>query len=211
MQSQDSQRERVIYDSGDAKLQWRCNLYYLHNPITLITEGLILLLLCLCFHLSPFFSVAAAVSMIALSYCQITATINKRASGPRVCTTIIDHDGLTDLTPDGEKRISWHRVRAIEMTKGDIYFLTWSGGSFVPASAFKSESSAQEYFKKARKLWTEYRQSKGRNLKVTPSSLGKDPAEAGKAAEVKSQLDVEALLAEDESVWKELEDEHKKK
>ncbi len=205
MHSQDSPCERITYDSSDAKLQWRCNLYAARHPMSLLMVGAVFFILATVAHLSFFFGLAAVLSLLTISLAQMTVTVNKRVKSPRICTTTIDAEGLTDLTPDGEKTIPWSRIKRVEMSRGDIYFITWSGGAFIPASAYESQSDALNYYKKAQQMWLVGKS--GRNQKLLSSSRDKSSAALRDKAAAR---EVEALLAEEDSVWKDLEEQHKK-
>jgi hypothetical protein len=211
LQPEKSSARQVTYDSSDAQLQWRCHLHMLHKPQSLLAIALLSIILMAVLRLPPISIIFFALGIVAVSLLQIKIGIAKRASGPRVCTTSISAEGVNDLTPDTNKTYAWSQIKNIERSDGDIYFITATGGLFVPISAFKDEALATDFFTTAVRFWQRGRTVTGRNLMGQPSSTDKGLAAPGvKPADPTSTPKPEDLLAEDESVWTALEDDHKK-
>jgi hypothetical protein len=219
LQPEKSSARQVTYDSSDTKLQWRCHLHLLHKPQSLLAIALLSIILMAVTRLPPVSIIFFALGIVAVSLLQIKLGVARRASGPRVCTTSISTAGVNDVTPDTNKTYAWSQIKSIERSDGDIYFITAAGGLFVPISAFKDEALATAFFTTAVRLWQGGRAVTGGNLMDRPSSSGRgqpsssDKGLAGpgvKTADPTSAPKAEDLLAEDESVWTALEDEHKK-
>jgi hypothetical protein len=206
LQPEQSPARRVTYDSSEGRLQWRCQLHILRKPKNVIIISAISLFLAAVLQMPPFYWLALFLSVVVGSLIQIALTIKKRTRGPRICSTTISADGLTDSTPDSNKSFTWRQVQSVEIYRGDIYFPTWTAGVFIPASAFADEAEANDFYQQATTYWQAGRSKKGRNLKMLPSSTSNDIA----PADVPPMPSYEDLLAEDESVWIALEQEHKK-
>jgi hypothetical protein len=196
----------VNYDSSDESMQWRCHMHAARAAHGLMSVALtIFVFSVLLAHLAPIFIVGAAFSIVAGYLIQTSIMVAKRTSGPRMCTTTINEDCVHDLTPDSNKTYAWHRIKKVEISRGDIYFITMTGAVFVPRSAFKDEASVIDFYTQAIKLWHRGSAKKGRNQKHLPSSSSR-----GIAGDMTPPGIEEDLLAEDESVWLALEAEHKK-
>jgi hypothetical protein len=206
LQPEQSPARRVTYDSSEGRLQWRCQLHMLRKPKNLLIIFAVSAFLVSVLQMPPSYWLALFLVVVAGSLVQIALTIKKRTRGPRICSTTVSADGLTDSTPDSNKSFTWRQVRSVEMYQGDIYFPTWTTGIFIPASAFADEAEAIDFYQQATTYWQAGRSKKGRNLKELPSSTNKAIA----PDDMPPAPSYEDLLAEDESVWIALEEEHKK-
>jgi hypothetical protein len=206
MLSKDSLSDRVIYDSSNAKMQWRCHLRTMKGDATVPITCLIMVALALVIKPLTYTLIMAAVFIACLPFAIIYLTVTKRCQSERICTTSISGEGVRDITPDSDKTLPWEAISSVETHDGDIFFITRTGGVFVPGSAFETKERAQTYVGKARQLWAEAHGAGDRNQKTMPSSKDQSKASAGE----RSTKEIEQLLAQEDPVWLALDEEHKK-
>jgi hypothetical protein len=200
---------QITYDASDEAALLRCHLWLLRKspmfPIVFALFGTVLLLNFLMkLDMSVLGILIACASTLGSLAFISWVMVKKLVSKPRSCTTTISEAGLRDYTDKfNDNKLEWRRVQKISFENGNIYFLSpFFVNCYIPAYAFESHAAAEEFYNEALKLWTDARQSKAQRL----ASWKEDEA-LKLEDETKKQL--EALEAEEEEVWKKMEEEHR--
>ncbi len=150
----------VSYDSGNADLQWRCNLYSLKRDSWLLFAVLLGMPVIIIFvnKLPVEQAFMTAITLVLVELILIFGTLAlvaySRSRAPRICKTSISSDGIHDVTPDHDKGFPWYQIKDIELCGKDVFFfVTPFGCIFVPGSAFLDIGEASEFFAEAKELW----------------------------------------------------------
>src|SRR5262249_30677606 len=115
--------------------------------------------------------------------------------------TVVSTEGLRDVTPDSERSFPWSRVKNIEFSGGDVYFLVPFGDVFVPRSAFADAEAAKVFYESAKQLW-----KRSNNKLIT----GQKPLVIAEQQPLllaeQKPLRLEDYEAEEEKQWKQYEE-----
>jgi len=202
---------QISYDASNGDEIWRCNLYLLKKGQlfpTFILITLIVLVVCAA-GLGIHFSLTDVVGIIAFTLLAPLLLswlmVRKLVSKPRLCTTTISEAGVRDFTDKvNDTKLTWEKVDNVQFDNGSVYFLSRIFTSvYVPAYAFESHASAQEFYAHAQRLWLDARQSKAQRL----ASWAEDEKLKIQADTLKQ---LEQFENEEEEMWKKLEEEHRK-
>lgn len=122
---------------------------------------------------------------------------------PRNCTTSFNEHGVTDHTEKSSQiNLPWNSIAAIKINQGSVYFFGWRRSVYVPAYAFASLGEATDFYHQAFQLWREARDKKVANRITAVDDV--------MALEADTISRIQEFDAQEEAMWAELEEQHKK-
>jgi hypothetical protein len=97
---------------------------------------------------------------IATPYLKGAVDVWRSTRAHETFKTSLSARGVSDETTRRGAVIPWSLISSIRYENGNVYFISWLGGVFVPAYAFQTEASAREFLSIAEKLWNDAKQPK---------------------------------------------------
>lgn len=199
--------KRITYEARDADTLWRCNRFILrHGPIYKLAFALVALLSLLLWVATGGPTVCDVFLMFLVVFIapalMMYVTIRRLVKERTLCTTTLSDVGVLDQTSRQVIDLPWRKIRSIRFENGDIYFFSWSAMVYVPNNAFQDSHSAIEFYEEAKERW-----QAARNQTVAAKIASyEDPFILEE--NIKSQIS--EFDAQEESMWRELEDKHRK-